>query len=62
MIGYKIRYADYGCDCCGKTEFAEYIDYDQVVYINYNKAVEIMKDANEQFPDKNFSIYEVKIQ
>ena len=62
MTGYKIRYTDYGYDCWGKTEFAGYVDYDQVVYINYNKAVEIMEDAKEQFPDKNFSIYEVEIQ
>ena len=62
MKGYKIRYADYGYDCWGKTEFTGYVDYDQVVYINYNKAVKIMEDAKKQFPNKDFSIYEIEIQ
>ena len=62
MIGYKIRYADYGYDCWGKTEFSGYVDYDQIVYTNYDKAVKIMETAKKQFPNKPFSIYEVEIQ
>jgi len=62
MIGYKIRYADYGYDCWGKTEFSGYVDYDQIVYTNYDKAVKIMETAKDQFSNKSFSIYEVEIQ
>ena len=30
-------------------------------FANHNKAIQIMEDAKEQFPDKEFEIYEVNI-
>ena len=62
MIGYKIRYADYGYDCWGKTEFCGYVDYDNVVYLKYETAEKIKRDAKEQFPDRSFSIYEIEVK
>lgn len=53
MTGYKIRY--------GESEWFGWCEYNNVVYTNHNKAIQIMEDAKEQFPDKEFEIYEVNI-
>ena len=61
MTGYKIRYGEYGYDCWGASEWFGWYEYNNVVYANHNKAIQIMEDAKEQFPDKEFEIYEVNI-
>ena len=61
MTGYKIRYGEYGHDCWGASEWFGWYEYNNVVYANHNKAIQIMEDAQEQFPDKEFKIYEVNI-
>ena len=61
MTGYKIRYGEYGHDCWGASEWFGWYEYNNVVYANHNKAIQIMEDAQEQFPDKEFEIYEVNI-
>lgn len=61
MTGYKIRYGEYGHDCWGASEWFGWYEYNNVVYANNNKATQIMEDAQEQFPDKEFEIYEVNI-
>ena len=62
MIGYKIHYGEIGHDCWGAREWFGWTDYDRVVYTNKSKAEAIMEDAQEQFPDRDFEIYEVEIQ
>ncbi len=62
MIGYRIRYADYGYDCWGKTEFSGYVDYDGIVYLKYDTAKKVMQDAERQFPDREFSIYKIDVR
>lgn len=61
MTGYKIRYGDYEHDCWGKSEWCGWYDYNNVVYTNYNKAENVMEDAKEQFPDRDWEIYETEI-
>ena len=61
MTGYKIRYGEYGHDCWGASEWFGWYEQNNVVYANHNKAIQIMEDAQEQFPDKEFEIYEVNI-
>ena len=61
MTGYKIRYGEYGHDCWGASEWFGWYEYNNVVYANHNKVIQIMEDAKEQFPDKEFEIYEVNI-
>ena len=61
MTGYKIRYGEYGHDCWGASEWFGWYEYNNVVYANHNKAIQIMEDSKEQFPDKEFEIYEVNI-
>ena len=53
MTGYKIRY--------GESEWFGWCEYNNVVYTNHNKAIQIMEYAKEQFPDIEFEIYEVNI-
>lgn len=62
MIGYKIHYGDYGYDCWGKSEWCGWYEYNNVVYIDKNKAIEVMEDAKEQFPDREFEIYEINVE
>lgn len=52
MIGYKIYYKDDNNKWC---------DYDKSIYIDETKAIEVMEDIKEQFPDKTWKIYEVTI-
>jgi hypothetical protein len=61
MIGYKIRYGEYGHDCWGAREWFGWYDYDNVVYLKYEKAEKVMEDAKKQFPDRSFEIYETKV-
>ena len=61
MTGYKIRYGEYGHDCWGASEWFGWYEYNNVVYANHNKSMQIMEDAQEQFPDREFEIYEVNI-
>lgn len=61
MTGYKIRYGEYGHDCWGKPEWCGWYDYDNVVYLRYETAEKITEDAKEQFPDRNYEIYETTI-
>lgn len=51
MIGYKIRYV-------GQEYWA---NYDNVVYANKLEAEKVMEDAEEQFPNHTFKIYEVDL-
>ena len=62
MIGYKIHYGEYGHDCWGKSEWCGWYEYDNKVYLNHDKCLEIMKDAKEQFPDRDFEIYNVDVE
>lgn len=62
MTGHKIHYGDYGYDCWGRPEWRGWYEYDNVVYTNEDKAVEAMEDAKEQFPDREFELYEIKLQ
>jgi len=62
MMGYKIRYGEYGHDCWGASEWFGWYDYDNVVYTNYNECEQVLKDAKEQFPYKEFEIYELNIK
>ena len=62
MKGYKIHYGEIGHDCWGAREWFGWTDYDRVVYTNIKKCKEVMEDAQEQFPDMEFEIYEVEIQ
>jgi len=62
MTGYKIHYGEYGYDCWGSSEWFGWYEYDNVVYIDKDKANHIMEDAKEQFPDREFEIYEMTIQ
>lgn len=61
MKGYKIHYGEIGHDCWGAREWFGWYDYDNIVYIKYKSAEKIMEDAKEQFPDKNWEIYETEI-
>lgn len=61
MTGYKIRYGEYGHDCWGASEWFGWYEYDNVVYTNEDKAIEVMEDIQEQFPNREFEIYEVNI-
>ena len=61
MTGYKIRYGEYGHDCWGKPEWCGWYDYDNVVYLRYETAEKIIEDVKEQFPDRNYEIYETLI-
>ena len=62
MTGYKIHYGDYGYDCWGRPEWCGWCEYDDVVYTNEDKAIEAMEDAKEQFPDREFELYEIELQ
>ena len=62
MTGYKIHYGDYGYDCWGRPEQCGWYEYDDVVYTNEDKAIEAMEDAKEQFPDREFELYEIELQ
>ena len=62
MIGYKIHYGEYGHDCWGAREWFGWTEYDNVVYKDFKKCQEIMKDAKEQFPFHDFEIYDVEIK
>ena len=62
MTGYKIHYGDYGYDCWGRPEWCGWHEYDDVVYTNEDKAIEAMEDAKEQFPDREFELYEIELQ
>ena len=61
MIGYKIRYWEYGYDCWGATELCGGYDYNNITYLRYNAAEKVMEDAKKQFPDREFEIYETEI-
>ena len=62
MIAYKIHYGEYGHDCWGKSEWCGWYEYNNVVYIDKNKAIEVMEDAKEQFPNREFEIYEINVE
>ena len=62
MKGYKIHYGEVGHDCWGAREWYGWYDYDNVVYTEKKKCKEVYFDAKEQFPDKDFEIYEVEIK
>lgn len=53
MKFYKIYYKD---------EDGIISEYDRVNYPNYSSAEKIMENAQEQFPNKKFNIYEVEIK
>lgn len=61
MIAYKIHYGEYGHDCWGAPEWCGWYDYDNVTYLKYDSAEKVMEDAKEQFPDRNWEIYETEI-
>lgn len=54
MNGYKIHYRDIDQD--------NWVDYDNVVYIQYYTVEQIMKDVKEQFRNKIFEIYNINIE
>lgn len=62
MIGYKIHYGEYGHDCWGAREWFGWTEYDNVVYKDIKKCQEVRDDAKEQFPDRDFEIYEIEIK
>lgn len=62
MTGYKIRYGEYGHDCWGASEWFGWYEYDDIVYTDQNKAIQIINNAKEQFPDREFEIHEVTIK
>ena len=62
MIGYKIRYGEYGYDCYGGREGFGWTEYDNVVYIDFKRCKEVRDDAKEQFPNRDFEIYEIEIR
>ena len=62
MTGYKIHYGNYGYDCWGKPEWCGWYEYDNVVYTNADKAIEAMEDAQEQFPNHKFELYEIDLK
>lgn len=62
MTGYKIQYGDYGYNCWGKPKWYGWYEYENKVYVDKNKCIEVMEDAKEQFPDRDFDIYEIEIE
>ena len=62
MKGYKIHYGEVGHDCWGAREWFGWYNYDNVVYTDWSKCNDVMQDAREQFPDRDFEIYEVEIK
>jgi len=62
MIGYKIHYGEYDHDCWGKPEWCGWYEYDNIVYSDEKLANKMMEDAKENFPDRQFELYEVEIK
>lgn len=46
----------------GKSEWCGWYEYDNVVYTNKDKATKVMEDVQEQFPDRQFELYEIELQ
>ena len=62
MIGYKIHYGEYCRDCSNAREWFRWTEYDNVIYKDFKKCQEVRDDAKEQFPNRNFEIYEIEIK
>ena len=62
MVGYKIHYGEYGYECYGGREWFGWTEYDNVVYIDFKKCKEVRDDTKEQFPNRDFEIYEIEIK
>jgi len=62
MTGYKIHYGEYGHDCWGKSEWCGWYEYDNQVYLDKSYCEAVMEDIKEQFPDREFEIYEVEVK
>ena len=61
MVGYKIRYGEYGHDCWGASEWFGWYDLNDTIYITHEMAKEAYFNAKQEFPNRDFEIYEVKI-
>jgi hypothetical protein len=59
MKGYKIHYGEV---CWGAREWSGWYNYDNVVYTDWSECNDVMQDVKEQFPDRDFEIYEVEIK
>ena len=59
MKGFKIHYKNKE-GLIIDSEWFEWNNYDNIVYTDINKCRNICEDAQEQFPDRLFEIYEVE--
>ena len=57
-----MHYSKYGDDCWDKSEWCCLYEDDNGVYTNKEKAIESIEDAKEQFPDREFELYEIELQ
>ena len=62
MTGYKIYYGNYGYDCWCIPEWCCWYEYDNQVYLDKSYCETVMEDIKEQFPDREFEIYEVEVK
>ena len=62
MIGYKIRYGEYGHDCWGKREFCGWHDYEDIVYTNLDECKKVKSQYENTYKDCDWDIYEIKIK
>lgn len=60
MKGYKIHYKNKE-GLIIDSEWFEWYDYDRIIYTDIKKCKSVMEDAQEQFPDRNWEIYETEI-
>ena len=61
MKGFKIHYKNKEVLIID-SEWFEWNNYDNVVYTDKNKAIEVMEDVKEQFPDREFELCEVELK
>ena len=59
MKGYKIHYKNKE-GLIIDSEWFEWNNYDNQVYLDKSYCEAVMEDAQEQFPDREFEIYEVE--
>lgn len=62
MIGYKIKYGEYGYDCWGKSEWCGWYEYDNIVYTNKDSADKALLEAEQKYHDREFKLYEVELK
>lgn len=61
MIGYKLKYGEYGHDCWGKPEWCGWYGYDDNIYTSIDKVNEAKRIAEQKYHDREFKIFEVNI-